>query len=43
MMRQSAAKAGCAYTQPARGRYFLFTGKLSYRLTISRFGCIHYI
>ena len=33
-------KAGCI-SNPPRAGYFLFTGKLSARLTFSRFGCIH--
>ena len=33
-------KAGCKCS-PLRGGYFLFRGKLSDRLTIPRFGCIH--
>ena len=35
-----AQKAGCI-SSPPRAGYFLFTGKLSARLTFSRFGCIH--
>ncbi|PWM14018.1 MAG: hypothetical protein DBX49_07875 [Clostridia bacterium] len=37
---QSAQKAGC-FRSPPRSGIFSFSGKLSRRLTISRFGCMH--